>query len=144
MNLKSSEGQMTVEFVVMLPVILAIAAIALYAISYLSICLAFDRALCEAVRVSTESSYVDGTAADYIESDIVKTLQENSGVEITDGCIEVSSTTSMVGHVRYEGSIRIEPEMLGMPLAHIFGYVVPDITHTYDVIAMRPRNAVIM
>lgn len=126
----SEGGQMTVEFVVAFPVLVAIAVIAVNAGLFLSECAAFDRAACEAVRVHATSPAF-GASADEACGAIGADLTEGFSREYLTTSVESSAEAG--GLTTYAMTLEFSPTLFGMGFkSEVFGVSLPKLTHRVE------------
>ncbi len=127
MIIKKIPGQMTVEFVVMFPVMLLIALTAMNAVLFLSDCAAFDRVFRNAVCTYAASpAYGQGPAQ---SSALVQAAMEE---EFTEDNLSISVSSSGVegGIVSFSGKLTFEPTLFGKGrLGGVFGVAFPALNH---------------
>lgn len=124
---KRACGQMTVEFVVAFPAMIALAFVAVNAALFLSDCAAFDRAFRNAVCTYAASpAYEQGfdESCDLVEA----ALSSSFGRENLQ--VEVSSSGCEGGMVVFSGFLRFEPTLFGKgSLSGAFGVSFPPLCH---------------
>lgn len=124
---KKAKGQMTIEFVVAFPAMIAVAFVAINAVLFLSDCAAFDRAFRNAVCTYASSpSYeqgIDGSCA-LVEAALGETFdRENLQCR-------VSASGSEGDAVVFAGELRFEPTLFGRGrLSGAFGVSFPSLCH---------------
>lgn len=121
-------GQMTVEFMVTLPVLLIIAVIAVNALLFFSECAAFDRIAKEAVRIhATSPSY--GQTTEQSLASIESLLGESFEKEYLT--CEVSVAGEAIGYKTYTATLRFSPTLFGRGLrSEILGVSLPTLNHS--------------
>lgn len=127
-KLKDRSGQMTVEFVVMFPVALAIALIATNALLFLSDCASFDRVARNAIRVcATSPAYGEGVAN--CQASVQECLDREFDRDYLDCSVAVRSVSG--GLMRYDARLVFHPNIFGMGLRSEFlGVSVPAASHS--------------
>lgn len=123
-----SSGQMTIEFVVLFPVMLIIALIAFNSMLFLSECAAFDRLFRESVCVFAPSpaseDAPDRTCAQ-IEG-ALETLSQKSHLSCG-----ISQSTGSDGLTTFTGTLLYTPSLFGAyPVQRIFDVELPPLEHT--------------
>ena len=123
-----SAGQMTVEFVVVLPVFLIIAVIAVNALLFFSECAEFDRIARDSIRVhATSPSYEQTHEQSRVQIGIA--LQEHFKKSY------LSSSVSVVGGVgglaTFTAELEFSPTLFGLGLKKsLFGVNLPALRHS--------------
>ncbi|MCL1798639.1 MAG: hypothetical protein FWG23_02705 [Eggerthellaceae bacterium] len=119
---------MTVEFVVVFPVLIIVAVIAVNALLFLSECAAFDRVAREAVRVhATSPAY--GQSTEQSVARVEQVLKGQCDKEYLDARVSVSGGT--LGHTRYTAELLFRPTLFGMGMrSEVFGVSLPPLRHT--------------
>lgn len=127
-KLRDGCGQATVEFAVALPVLIAVAVIAVNALLFFSECAAFDRAFRGAVRVfATSPAYGQGSSDAC--AGIVAALEETFPDDNLD--VSVEAEDGGFGHVTYRGTISFTPTLFGLGLkSEVFGVALPRLEHS--------------
>lgn len=122
------KGQMTVEFMVILPVALIIALIAVNALTFFSECAAFDRVARNAVRVYATSPTYGENAAQIrakIESTVDAAMREDNET------VQVSAEGRKLGLTEYTATLEYSPTLFGLGLRDsILGVALPHLTHS--------------
>lgn len=136
-KLACKRGQMTVELCVVLPVIIAIAAILVNVMTFFGECAEFDRAARNSVRLCS-TSLGDGADASSVSGDIVAMISEEmsygkgdaSGASVGNvACVASGSLKG--GYITYSLRYSYSPTLFGLPLrGSIFGVSMPEIAHT--------------
>lgn len=125
---KTSQGQMTVEFVVMFPVALVIALVAVNAILFFSECAVFDRVFKTSVT-SLAVSPAYGQSIDQSCSEIQHALEETAASDYVD--VSVSSSGVQGGLVVFQAELSFSPTLFGSgALTGVFGVSFPALLHT--------------
>lgn len=130
-------GQMTVEFAVVFPVMLVMAAIALHAMVYAGECARFDEAVRNAIRLEVEN----GTDRNDALASIERTVRECMDRDVE---VSASSTEQGVGQVRYTVELRMPATLFGMPLGDVMGFSIPPLEHRCEMVACVRREAVVL
>lgn len=124
---RGSRGQLTVEFVVIFPVALVVALVAVNATLFFSDCAAFDRVFNTAVTnlaVSPEYGHSPAQSC----SDIQRVLQEG----VKSDCSDMAVTSSGIqgGLVTFQAELSFTPTLFGSgALTGIFGVSFPTLVH---------------
>ncbi len=125
---KDIDGQMSVEFVVAFPVMIAIAAIAVNAMAFFGICAAFDNDFRDLVRVhATSPAYGQDIAQSCtaIEQGLAATFEGKDTV-----VAHVSAQAVSRGHTTFTGTVEFSPTLFGLSLKDsIFGVSLPKLVH---------------
>lgn len=122
-----NEGQMTVELVVVLPVLLAVACIALNVSLFLSSCAQFDRVFRNAVCVYAVSPAYQQTSAQSCVL-IDEALRDSLSDEYID--CEVTLYGSAQGFTTFVAELRFSPTLFGVASVNsFFGIALPQATH---------------
>lgn len=137
-SLADARGQMTIELAVALPVLLAVAFLAVNALTFFYQCAVFDRAANEAVRVHASSpgyGQVASQVCSAVSSDVQAALDGRN--------VDVSMSCSPAGRdlERYTATLEFWPTLFGMGLrSHVFGVSMPCLSHTvtYVVDSYKP------
>lgn len=121
------KGQMTVEFVVVFPVLIVIALIGVNVTLFFSDCAAFDRVFRQAVCTYAVSPGYGQTlvqSEDHIEAALDPVM---SGEHLE---VEVSSSGASGGLVTFKGELNFHPTLFGKgSITSIFGVTFPPMTH---------------
>lgn len=127
-KLREQRGQMTVELCVVLPVVIAIAAILVNVMTFFGDCAEFDRIARNSVRFCS-SSLPEGADASSVSGEIVSMISEEMGS--TDVRCESSGVMGGQGYVTYSLEYSYTPTLFGLPLrASVFGVSMPKIAHS--------------
>ena len=113
-------GQMTVELLVVLPVVLIVAVVAVNALTFFGDCAAFDRVARNAVRLCAASPAYGQDAGRGAEEALVR---DNLavGVEVSGG---------VLGHVTYTATLAYAPTLFGLGLRdEVLGVRLPRLEH---------------
>lgn len=123
-------GQMSIEFVVMFPVMLAIALLAFNATLFLSECASFDRMFREAVCVfapSPASDQEQGQICAQIEGELDYFTKKDHL-----SC-SVAASSHSEGLTTYTGTLLFTPSLFGAyPITGAFGVQLTPISHSVD------------
>lgn len=121
-------GQMTIEFAVALPVLIAVAVVASNALLFFSECASFDRIAREAVRVcATSPAYGQGLeqSCAQVQSFIDQSL---SAPYLSS---EVGVSGGGLGHATFTATLEFSPTLFGLGLKdEVFGVALPRLKHT--------------
>lgn len=134
----SQSGQMTVEFVVMFPVALVIALVAVNATLFFSECAVFDRAFRSAVctyAVSPAAGQSVGESCALVSA----AVEEACAADNLSVSVETSGTEGSI--VEFRGVLRFAPTLFGAgPLSGAFGVSFPELSHqeAISVCAYKP------
>jgi len=124
---KDESGQMTVEFVVVFPILIIVAVIAVNALLLFSECAVFDRIARDAMRVHAASptygqsldqsvAQIEQTIAGQLDSDYLST--------------KVSASRTGWGHTAFCAELTFSPTLFGMGLrSSVFGIELPKLHH---------------
>mgnify|MGYP001667791150 CR=1 FL=1 len=126
-----TSGQMTIEFVVLFPIMLVIALIAFNSVLFLSECAAFDRIFRESVSVLAPSPASD-ESSDRICAQVEEGLDRFTQKDHLS--CSVSANGRSDGMVVYSGTIFFTPTIFGAyPLRSVFGVALSPIEHTTQI-----------
>jgi len=128
MILKDRSGQMTVELVVVFPVLIIVAVIAVNALLFLSECAAFDRVAKDAVRVyATSPAYGQGVGqSSALVDQAIKARFDKDYLSSS-----VTTTGEAFGHVTFTAELVFSPTLFGMGLkSSVFGVSLPTLHHS--------------
>ena len=127
-----SSGQMTVEFVAALPVLLAVAAISVNALAFFGWCAAFDDDFRDSVRVYAASpAYGQGVGdtCAFIE----RALDERLDAENVS--VSVSAHGVSAGHTSFSATLEYMPTLFGLGLkSEVMGVALPKLSHTEELV----------
>lgn len=124
-------GQMTIEFVIMFPVMLLIALIACNSILFLSECASFDRIFRESVCVQAPSP-ASGQNTDRTAAYVLSALDSFQAKPYLS--CSTTSATQADGLSTYEGTLQFTPTIFGAyPLRSVFGITLPPIEHKIQI-----------
>ena len=137
-KLRAESGQMTIELVVALPVLIVVAVIAVNAMTFFSECAVFDRVVCDAVRVhATAPAYGQdvGQSAALVEQTVKAQLDaSNLGVSVSHGVADPDLD-------EFRATLEFSPTLFGMGLrSEVLGVPMPRLKHEvrYVVDSYRP------
>lgn len=125
--IQGENGQMTIELMVALPVLIAVALIAVNAMTFMNACAAFDRQARDAIRVCASSpTYGVGTSA--AAADIEAVLDAAFPEDFL--AVSVASAGRSPGYVRYTATLRFTPTLFGRAFSgSVFGVTMMPIEH---------------
>lgn len=131
-------GQMTVELAVAMPVLIAVAVIAVNALTFFAECAVFDRVAHEAVRVHAAAPAYGqdtGQSCALVEQDICMALDADN--------LEVSVSCGAAGFdcEQFTATLVFHPTLFGMGLrSEVFGVSLPSLIHatSYVVDVYKP------
>ena len=127
-----SSGQMTVEFVAALPVLLAVAAVSVNALTFFGWCAAFDDDFRDSVRVYAASpAYGQGVGdtCAFIE----RALDERLDAENVS--VSVSAHGVSAGHTSFSATLEYMPTLFGLGLkSEVMGVALPKLSHTEELV----------
>lgn len=129
---RDERGQMTVELAVMIPVLVAIAVIAVNAMLFFSECAAFDRLARNAVRVfATSPAYGEDTSQSCAAA--LDAIEEGMGIADKN---YLEASVSVAGEhcrKRFRATLRFTPTLFGMGLkSSVFGVSLPQLEHSTE------------
>lgn len=128
--MKDTSGQMTVEFMISLPVMLAVAVIAVNVFLFFSECAAFDRITRDAVRIHA-CSPAYGQSPEQSSAQVKQTLQTCFEKDYLECEVVVSNDLS--GHATYTSTLIFYPTLFGMGLrSEILGIGLPSLKHSVE------------
>lgn len=135
-------GQATIELVVMLPVLLAVAFIVMNAMLFLSECASFDRMVPQAVRVQAASpSY--GQDAQQAKNLVESQLKEEFNKENLS--VSVAVRTVSGGMLRFDATLEFAPTLFGLGMrSEFFGVSLPKLSHTASLTVDRYKPGVVI
>lgn len=141
-SVRGEGGQMTIEFAVAFPVLLAIALISVNVVLFLSECSSFDRLFRQEVaRLAPSPSYGQTGAeiAGLVESD----LAENFDHDYLR--VHVSCSGRADGLVSYVGTLEFSPTLFGKgSLRGAFGVSFPPLSHRQELMVDMYRPGVLI
>ncbi len=125
--LADERGQMTVELLVVLPVVLIVAVVAVNALTFFGDCAAFDRVARNAVRLCAASPAYGqdaGRSAEEVRAVIEEALGRGNlsvGVGVSGGAL---------GHATYTATLTYAPTLFGLGLRdEVLGVRLPRLEH---------------
>jgi hypothetical protein len=134
-------GQMTVEFVVVFPVLLVVALVATNALLFMSDCATFDRVFREQVTTWAPSpgyGESSSTAAAHVQSAIDGALDG----DYLDASVSALGGT---GICTFEGTLSFTPTLFGHGrLSGVFGISFPKLTHHQSLVVEVYRPGVLL
>ena len=137
-TLKDKKGQMTVELMATVPVVLIIGLIAVNAGTFMSECAVFDRVFCEAVRVhATSVSY-----GSHVQ-DAVNPVKEAlvGQLSVKDSQVDVYIENDSLGLYQFKATLLYRPSLFGSGFREeVFGMPLPHLKHSvsYTIESYRP------
>lgn len=137
-----SSGQMTIEFVVLFPVMLIIAIIAFNSVLFLSECAAFDRIFRESVSMLAPSPASD-ESSDRIGAQVEGNLDCFTQKAYLSCSVSASGRSD--GMVVYSGTLFFTPTIFGAyPLRSVFGIALSPIEHTAQITVDTYKSGVFL
>ena len=123
-----SSGQMTVEFVAALPVLLAVAAISVNALTYFGWCAAFDDDFRDSVRVYAASpAYGQGVG------DTCALIERALDAENVSASVSAHGVSA--GHTSFSATLEYMPTLFGLGLkSEVMGVALPKLSHTEELV----------
>lgn len=136
-----SRGQMTMEFMAMLPIMIIVACIAVNAVLFFSECAGFDVQAKNAIRTyATSPGYGETGAA--AGPRIQSVLEEELSDDATS--VSVSSSSQDGGMVRFDATLEYAPNLFGMGLrSSILGVPLPHLRHTTSLVVSPYKPGVL-
>ena len=127
-----SSGQMTVEFVAALPVLIAVAAVSVNALTFFGWCAAFDNDFRDSVRVYAASpAYGQGTGDTCAL--IEQALDERLSADNLS--VSVSAHGISAGHTSFSATLEYMPTLFGLGLrSEVMGVAMPKLSHTEELV----------
>lgn len=132
---RDERGQMTIELAVMIPVLVAIAVIAVNAMLFFSECAAFDRLARNAVRVAAASpAYGEGSEQSCAAA--LAAVEEGMGIASKDYLeADVAVAGESSGQRRFRATLRFTPTLFGLGLkSSVFGVSLPQLEHSTELV----------
>lgn len=128
MKMREQSGQMSIEFMLVLPVIIIIAVIAVNALLFFSECAAFDRLVRDAVRVhATSPAY--GQGLEQSCSQIAEAVSQN--FEEENLVTTVNCEQNALGNATFTAEIIFSPTLFGMGMrSSVLGVPLPSLKHS--------------
>lgn len=126
------EGQMTVEFVVAFPAMLAIALVAMNALLFFSECASFDRLARQSICVHAAAPAY-GKGSGQLAADIQSDLQASFDREWLQ--VEVEASGASLGHARYTATLGFTPTLFGRSFSgNVFGVHISPLKHQVSMV----------
>ena len=136
------EGQMTVEFVVAFPAMLAIALVAMNALLFFSECASFDRLARQSICVHAAAPAY-GKGGGQIAADIQSELQASFDREWLQ--VEVEASGASLGHARYTATLGFTPTLFGRSFSgNAFGVRISPLEHQVSMVVDPYRPGAIV
>ena len=138
----SEHGQASVELMMALPVMIAVAVIVVNALLFFSDCAAFDRLAHQAVRVHAASPAYGQDAQrsrDLVQSELERSFARDN--------LEVSVTVESVsgGRLSFDATLEYSPTLFGMGLrTEVFGVRLPGLSHTVSYVVDQYKPGVVV
>ena len=139
---RGDAGQATVELVVVLPVAIALAVIAVNALSFFETCAVFDRLARQAICVYAPASDAGQGPAE-VAALVESKLEEALGA--SNLSIEVTVRGQAGSYQRYSGRLSFAPTLFGLGLRdEVFGVSLPRLVHEIDLTVDAYRPGVLL
>ena len=138
------DGQMTVEYALVFPVMLLLSAVMLYAFLYMVASAHVDGIVHDAIRIETSVVQPRDEVIDGIYKRIEGQLREYSLFDAAYVDVHVCVERSAVGHWVIDVDVHMPPGCFHMPLAKVGTFQVPGLTHTVHMVVSPYRSAVVM
>lgn len=138
----SEHGQASVELMMALPVMIAVAVIMVNALLFFSDCAAFDRLAHQAVRVHAASPAYGQDAQrsrDLVQSELERSFARDN--------LEVSVAVESVsgGRLAFDATLEYSPTLFGMSLrTEVFGVRLPGLSHTVSYVVDQYKPGVVI
>jgi hypothetical protein len=133
---------MTIELAVAFPVLIAVAVIAVNALSFFGECSVFDRVAHESIRVHAVSPpYGQGKSqvCALVEQDV------NGAMASSNTSVSVQMSSAGLGMDRYVATLEYSPNLFGMGLrSSVFGVNLPKLTHSTVLVVDAYKPGVIV
>lgn len=124
---RDESGQMTVELLAVLPVLLVVALVAVNALTFFSECAAFDRIGRNAVRLCATSPAYEQSLDDAV-GQVKALLEEQMSAENLE--CEVSVERDLLGHAMFTLKLAYYPTLFGMGMRdQVLGVPLPALEH---------------
>ena len=121
-------GQMTVELAVVFPMLLVVAVVAMNAVLSFSECAAFDRLVCDAVRVHAASPAY-GQSLEQSRALVDDTLDQAFDRSYLEVRVVVEGIQG--GYTRFTATLEFSPTLFGLGLrSSVFGVALPRLEHS--------------
>lgn len=141
-KLRGERGQATVELAVVMPVALALAVIAVNALSFLGTCAAFDRTARQTICAYAPAPDAGQTAAE-VAVLVEEALDDALGAP--NVTIEVSVQGAAAARQRYCARLAFAPTLFGLGLRdEVFGVRLPRLTHEVSLTVDPYRPGVLL
>ena len=137
MKMDNDKGQLTIEFAVVAPIAIMLAVVVAVLLMFVSEVVAFDIAARNVIVKQADKS------VDEISSQAV-VLEISEATGLPSDRISVDVQRNVLGHVRYETSLRLGPEAYGLSNISIFGMTIPPITHSMSFSVSQFRKGVLL
>lgn len=125
---REEKGQMTVEFVIAFPVMLAIAIITVNAVLFFSECAAFDRLSRQAVCTCAASPGY-GQSSAQVAAEVQASLEQQFDRDYLEVSVQVQGKSP--GYVRYIATLSFTPTLVGRNFSgSVFGVSITPLTHS--------------
>jgi hypothetical protein len=137
----SSKGQLAVEYVVCMPVVLIVALIALNTGCYLGACALFDRSFAEAVRIHASAPAYgqdDRAICTALQHDL-EYAQRGDNLSVS-----VESEATAGGLKRYSATLGYAPLITGPLRDYIMGVPMPYLDHVQSITIHQYRPGVML
>lgn len=139
---RNCEGQMTVEFVVAFPVMLAIALVAMNSLLFFSECASFDRLARQSICVHAAAPAY-GKGSGQLAADIRSELQASFDRDWLNVEVEVSGAS--FGHARYVAILEFTPTLFGRSFSgNAFGVRITPLSHQVSMVVDPYRPGAIV
>ena len=135
-------GQASVELMMALPVMIAVAVIVVNALLFFSDCAAFDRLAHQAVRVHAASPAYGQDAQrsrDLVQSELERSFARDN--------LEVSVAVESVsgGRLSFDATLEYSPTLFGMGLrTEVLGVRLPGLSHTVSYVVDQYKPGVVV
>lgn len=138
---RETSGQMTIEFMAVLPVLIIVACIAVNALVFFADCAAFDIEAKNAIRTYAASpGFGEQDAAG---GQIAAALDEAFADEVT--AVSVTSREEGGGMVRFEATLDYAPNLFGLGLREsVFGVALPHLRHSAALVVVPYRPGMLL
>lgn len=138
--MRNEKGQATVELAVMLPIAVALAAVAVNAVLFTADCAAFDRTAAQAIRVHGTSSQ---EGVDEGRQQVARELKDS--FDRKNLSVSVSASGGLGAHTTYVATLRYRPTLFGMGLkSSVLGVALPVLTHTTSLVVEAYKPGVFL
>lgn len=141
-RLRGEQGQMTVEMAVAMPVLIAVALLAVNALMYLGDCAAFDREARQAVCVYAAAPPYGQTTLGSA-GDIEDELRSSFSADNQE--VHVVGEYCSGGYVRFDATLTFRPTLFGRSFSgQVFGVSLPSVSHTATLTVDPYRPGVVL